>query len=133
MTNDVDPIPLRNFKKVTVLNSAGEITVNAGRYARGAVAAAFQMIGGIEKFAEWAEDNPTEFYTKMFGKVIGRETETKATDNVEALLKILDGEAVDITDQVAAEMNVKPTPLRTETASILGEASKMYAAAEPVA
>lgn len=106
--------------------------VNAGRYARGAVVAAFQMIGGIEKFAEWADDNPTEFYTKMFGKTIGREIETKSTDSVEELLKVLDGEAEDITEQVEKEQATADAQAIPASMFEMMAASKLYADAEPI-
>ena len=47
---------LLTFSKVTTVNNAGELMVNAGRYSRGAVIAAFEMIGGLDTFAEWADE-----------------------------------------------------------------------------
>ena len=37
--------------------------------AKDAVAQVFDKIGGIEKMAEWAEDNPTQFY-QIYAKLI---------------------------------------------------------------
>ena len=98
---------LIQFNAVTAVNSAGELVVPAGRYSRGAVICAFEMIGGLEAFAAWAQDNEEAFYTKLFGKTIGREVEHKKADDVEDILKILDGEAEDITD---AEYVDEPLP-----------------------
>lgn len=89
---------LAKFKRVTAINSGGELVVPAGRYARSAIVCVFEMIGGLETFAQWAEDNQGEYYTKMFGKTIGREVEHKNVDDVEDILKILDLEAEEITD-----------------------------------
>lgn len=65
---------------------------NVGRYARGQVMLAYEMIGGVERLAEWAEENPGEFFTKLFGKTVTRETEVHASEGVEQLLERL-GEA----------------------------------------
>jgi len=123
---------LRKFNKTTVLNSAGELIPNAGKYSRGAVVAAFEMIGGVQKFAEWAEDNKTEFYTKLLGKTIGRETETKPSDSVEEYLKILDGEAEDITDEVNKVRSLEKAEPIPDIVFELMAASKIYTDAEPI-
>lgn len=91
---------LRRFSRVTAVDEKGELMVNAGRYARRSVLTVYEMIGGDEAMAEWAEENPGEFYTKMFTKVVGKEVEHNASESVEALLERLDeaeatGEVVD--------------------------------------
>lgn len=63
---------------------------NAGKYARNAVLTVFETIGGVERMAEWAEDNPGEFYTKLFAKTITRDNEHTVSDGVEDLLDRLD-------------------------------------------
>lgn len=110
--------------------------VNAGRYSRGAVAMAFEMIGGVESFAEWAEENKGDFYTKMFTKLIGRETEVKQSDDVESLLDALDGEATDITDAEIVEVEEiidedDLEPVDTKRLRMM-RAAEMYANAEPL-
>ncbi len=106
--------------------------VNAGRYSRGAVIAAFEMMGGIETFAEWADENKSEFYTKLFGKTIGREMETKSSDSVEEYLKILDGEAEDITDRVETVRPDASPPLLTAMEQKLADKARKYVDAHPV-
>jgi hypothetical protein len=32
----------------------------------------FEMIGGVERMADWADTNPGEFYTRIFPKLIER-------------------------------------------------------------
>lgn len=54
------------------------------------VLVAFEMIGGVEAMASWAEKNRGEFYTKLFPKVITREVEHHASGGVEDLLARLD-------------------------------------------
>lgn len=94
---------LTRFARSTSVDAAGMLTVNAGKFSRAAVIATFEMLGGLETFTEWADENKSEFYTKMFGKVIGREVEHKASDSLEDILDILDGEAEEIVDVVAEE------------------------------
>ena len=39
---------------------------HAGKYAGAVVLATFEMIGGASRMATWADQNPTDFYTKVF-------------------------------------------------------------------
>ena len=68
----------------------GAVIAHAGRYARECVLLAFEMIGGVERMAEWATSHPTEFYTRLFTKVITKEVEITASQGVEDLLARLD-------------------------------------------
>lgn len=68
----------------------GAVILHAGRYARECVLVAFEMIGGVERMASWASENPTDFYTKVFTKVITKEVEVHASEGVEDLLLRLD-------------------------------------------
>lgn len=121
------------------MNGAGELTVNAGRYSRAAVIMAFEMTGGIEGFAEWADENRGDFYTKMFSKLIGREVEATSSDDVEDLLSVLDVECEDVTDAEIIEDN---EPISAFTAADILEPTKLelrmvraaaqYADAEPL-
>ena len=135
-----DDKSLTKFNRDLLVNDHGELIVNAGRYSRGAVLMAFEMIGGMETFAEWASENQTDYYTKMFTKLIGREVEHKSTDSVENMLKILDGEA-EIEDITPVEANSGPgapnipeapekalrRPISPHIRDILVRKGKMYA------
>lgn len=68
----------------------GAVIPHVGRYARESVLLAFEMIGGVERLADWATKNPGEFYTKMFTKVVTREVEVSASEGIEDLLLRLD-------------------------------------------
>lgn len=68
----------------------GAVIPHAGRYARESVLLAFEMIGGVERMADWATKNPGEFYTKLFTKVVTREVEVSASESIEDLLLRLD-------------------------------------------
>ena len=81
---------LKTRKHVPSVDNHGNIMSNVGRYARENVMIAFEMIGGVDAFAAWAEDNKTDFYTKLFPKIIGKEIEIKAHDSIETLLEKLD-------------------------------------------
>lgn len=80
--------PLRG--SLTYGDADGAVIPHAGRYARECVLVAFEMIGGVERMAAWAKDNPTEFYTKLFPKVITKEVELHTSEGVEDLLARLD-------------------------------------------
>lgn len=77
---------------VTVPQAApdGTIQINASKYARSAVLTAFEMIGGTARLAEWANNNPSDFFTKVFTKTIQKDIEVGARDDVEGLLERLD-------------------------------------------
>jgi hypothetical protein len=69
----------------------GAVIAHAGRYARECVLVAFEMIGGVDRMADWADKNPSEFFTKLFPKVISKEVEVSASEGIEDLLLRLDG------------------------------------------
>jgi hypothetical protein len=45
---------------------------HVGRYAGAAVMHCFEAIGGADRMKTWADQNPTDFYTKLFPKMISR-------------------------------------------------------------
>lgn len=51
---------------------SGEAFSHVGRYAGAVVLACFEQIGGLQRMAQWADQNPTDYYTKIFGKVVQR-------------------------------------------------------------
>jgi hypothetical protein len=70
----------------------GEIYKNVGKYARGAVLYAFEQNGGADGLAAWAKDNTDDFYTKLFPKIIARESEVTHHKTVDQLMDVIDGE-----------------------------------------
>lgn len=93
---DISPRPPRlhtSFSPAPYGDADGAVIAHAGRYARECVLVAFEMIGGVERMADWAAKNPGEFYTKLFTKVITREVEVHASEGIEDLLLRLDGGA----------------------------------------
>lgn len=45
---------------------------HVGRYAGAIVMSVFEQMGGLTRMTAWAETNPTDFYTKLFPKMIQR-------------------------------------------------------------
>ena len=70
--------------------ATGAVIQSAGRYARDQVMLAYEMIGGIDAFAEWAQANKGDFYTKMFNKTVRTESEVTERRTIEDELKDLD-------------------------------------------
>lgn len=68
----------------------GEIYRSVGKYARGAVLFAFEEMGGPQALADWGEKNPDDFYTKLFPKIIARESEVQHVRGVDDLMDLLD-------------------------------------------
>ncbi len=81
---------------VLVIN--GDVISSTSKFARGAAAVAFQMMGGVDALQAWAEEHETEFYTKIFTKLIGRESEATGGSRVEDMLLVLDGETEEVVD-----------------------------------
>jgi len=132
----MNDLTLKKFNNTVSVNGSGELTVNAGRYSRAAVIMAFEINGGIEKFAEWADENQSEFYTKLFGKLIGRESEAVKEESIETRLKALDGECENITDlEIIPDDEIegmKEIFEPSERDLRMARAADTYARAEPI-
>lgn len=103
----------------------GQLMLSAGKYARQAVLTAFEMIGGVQALAEWAEDNRGEFYTKLFTKTITRETEVEHRGSLEDYLDELDKHTIDVTPAYHEDVTyTAPVPTSTP--------APLTATAEPV-
>lgn len=81
---------LNNLVSSSTVSAAGTLAPHIGKYARQKVLGVFEMIGGEEAMAEWADRNKSDFYTKLFPKIIGKEVEHTASEGVESLLAKLD-------------------------------------------
>jgi len=73
--------------------------VHAGKYARHNVLIAFEMLGGVQALAEWAADNPSEYYTKLFTKLIDREPVQSSPESLEELLEKLDRQLITVSSK----------------------------------
>lgn len=68
---------------------------NVGKYAGSAVMMAFEQIGGVNRMAEWADENPGEFYKGPFSKIIAAPKQVEVTGEI-SFRKAL--EALDLTE-----------------------------------
>lgn len=62
--------PTRAIAKLPMISA--EQYQHVGRYAGALVMACFEQMGGLERMHTWADGNPTDFYTKLFPKMISR-------------------------------------------------------------
>ncbi len=71
-----------------------EMYANIGRYAGAAVLTVFEQIGGINRMAEWADENPEAFFTKSFSKIITapKQVEHTGTVRIEDAIRALEAE-----------------------------------------
>jgi hypothetical protein len=71
-----------------------DMYANIGRYAGAVVLTVFEQIGGVQRMAEWADENPADFFTKSFGKIITapKQVEVTGSIRIEDAIKALDAE-----------------------------------------
>lgn len=62
--------PTRDLARLPAISA--EAYQHVGRFAGALVLSCFEMIGGLPRMANWADDNPTDFYTKLYPKLISR-------------------------------------------------------------
>jgi hypothetical protein len=53
-----------------------------GKYAGAMVMACFEQIGGMQRFAAWADENPSAYFEKIFTKMISRSTQVEVSGSV---------------------------------------------------
>lgn len=63
-------VPRRKVDALPVISVEGYQHV--GRYAGAVVMSVFEQMGGLTRMTAWADSNPTDFYTKLFPKMIQR-------------------------------------------------------------
>ena len=70
-TTRTDPQqPSRDLARLPMISA--EQYQHLGRMGGALVLSTVEMIGGLDRMALWADANPTDFYTKLFPKVISR-------------------------------------------------------------
>lgn len=62
--------PTRDIAKLPMISA--EQYQHVGRFAGALVMSCFEQMGGLPRMANWADENPTDFYTKLFPKMISR-------------------------------------------------------------
>lgn len=136
----MNEVVLSDFNSAISLGRSGGVAISGSKFSRAAIIGVFELNGGIDAFSTWAKENESEFYTKLFGKMVGRE-ETLQTedDDVEQLLTILDAEYEDTTPPPVEETPAQsPEDARTDdlgyangTKARLARRALMYARSEP--
>lgn len=63
-------VPTRDLAKLPMISA--EAYQHVGRFAGALVMSCFEQMGGLPRMAAWADGNPTDFYTKLFPKMISR-------------------------------------------------------------
>lgn len=76
---------------------SGEQYQHVGRYAGAVVMACFEQIGGLARMTEWADTNPTDFYTKLFPKLVQRsaQVDVSGTVTIDDAISRLDNQPID--------------------------------------
>lgn len=89
MTDTIDNLPTTRTDADKLTNDAFEMPIiptdvyqHVGRFAGALVMSCFEQIGGLPRMAQWADDNPTDFYTKLFPKMITRSSAVEVNGQV---------------------------------------------------
>lgn len=71
METRTDPtVPPRDLSRLPMISA--EQYQHVGRFAGALVMSCFEQMGGLPRMTTWADENPTDFYTKLFPKMISR-------------------------------------------------------------
>lgn len=63
-------VPTKDLARLPMISA--EQYQHVGRFAGALVMSCFEQMGGLPRMAAWADTNPTDFYTKLFPKMISR-------------------------------------------------------------
>lgn len=93
--------PPRDLSRLPMISA--EQYQHVGRFAGALVLSCFEQIGGLSRMAAWADQNPTDFYTKLFPKMISRSQQvdvsgTLTIDDAITRLERADAEFNEVTD-----------------------------------
>lgn len=72
--------PQKTVGRLPVIS--GEHYQHVGRYAGAVVMSVFEQLGGTDRMVAWAETAPTDFYTKIFPKLIQRSQSVDVSGSV---------------------------------------------------
>ena len=73
-------IPVRDVNSAPMISAEAYAAV--GKYAGALVLSCFEQMGGLPRMVVWADQNPTDFYTKLMPKVIQRSTAVEHSGSV---------------------------------------------------
>ena len=95
-------VPSREVARLPVIST--EQYQHVGRFAGALVLSCFEQMGGLPRMAAWADGNPTDFYTKLFPKLISRSQQVDVSgtltidDAISRLENMDEGEYTDVPD-----------------------------------
>lgn len=72
--------PTRDLARLPMISA--EQYQHVGRFAGALVMSTFEMMGGLPRMANWADENPTDFYTKLFPKMISRSQQVDVSGTI---------------------------------------------------
>jgi hypothetical protein len=96
-------VPTKDLAKLPMISA--EAYQHVGRFAGALVMSCFEQMGGLPRMATWADENPTDFYTKLFPKMISRSQQVDvsgtltiddAITRLERLDNVIEGEFSDV-------------------------------------
>ena len=108
-----------NLPQITSIDA--EFYANIGRFAGAQIATVFEMIGGVNRMAEWADENPEAFFTKTFPKIVTapKQVEHTGTIRIEDAIRALEAEeSKDYSYLPAAQYDPITNALADETPEI---------------
>lgn len=87
--------PPRDLARLPMISA--EQYQHVGRFAGALVLSCFEQIGGLPRMAVWADANPTDFYTKLFPKMISRsqQVDISGTLTIDDAISRLEGQTID--------------------------------------
>jgi hypothetical protein len=99
LTTRTDPLAVASELARTPMISAEQYS-HVGRYAGALVMSVFEQMGGAPRMASWADQNPTDFYTKLFPKMISRsaQVDVSGTLTIDDAISKLDRQDEDVID-----------------------------------
>jgi len=98
-SNFINPAALQLQRQAAELPGIapnGEFFATVGRkYLKNAGLAVFEMLGGVDSFAVWAEKNKSDFYTKIYPKLLDKSVEITDLRTIEDVISDLDENTID--------------------------------------
>lgn len=88
-------VPTKDIARLPMISA--EQYQHVGRFAGALVMSCFEQIGGLPRMASWADQNPTDFYTKLFPKMISRsqQVDVSGTLTIDDAITRLQGETIE--------------------------------------
>lgn len=110
LTTKTDSVEVANNLATMPMVSAEQYQ-HVGRFAGAIVMSVFEQIGGAPRMASWADQNPTDFYTKLFPKMISRsqQVDVSGTLTIDDAISRLENASFDEVAEDAEFFDATPT------------------------